>query len=130
MSKRNRLVIEGEVSKATLQVLLDKISERLDSLEGRSGPTTLIDTLTLSQRKRGMIFRAGFFTINQRGIDLQSISLGFGAFLTEDGQWVALQPVATIQDFDNISQTVKYFYNTGLTPGVSYTPTLTLTVAI
>lgn len=128
MSKRNRLVIEGEVSRATLQVVLDKVSERLDRLEGRSGGVTLEETLTIVGTQ-GTLFRVGNFTINRYGADLEKYALASGARMDSAGQWIALQTKATIQEMDT-TQNIKYYYNTGLTPEKPYTPTLELTVAL
>lgn len=128
MSKRSRLAVEGELTLATLQPVLDKISERLDKLDGLSGNQKQNATLEVVGAA-GTIFRAGNMTLNRYGDDLEKGAVAFGARMDEAKQWIALQTIATIIEADT-TQNIKYYYNTGLTPGVPFSPTLDLTVAL
>jgi len=129
MSKRRSLQLEGEPTQANLNNLLSKISERLDKLEGRSGSIIHIAPVLVQTGQKGSNFRIGNISVNQYGDDSEKGAIGFGCYMDENSQWIALQTKATILEFDT-TQNAKYYYNTGLTIGVPYTPTLDLTVAL
>jgi hypothetical protein len=119
---RSKLHVEGELNKAGLNVILAKISERLDRLEGTSETTLRVQPLSIDLGAKGATLLAGGFTLNTYGDDLEKSALARGAHVDEAGQWVADQTTAIILEFNGTGNLTVYV-NSGLTAGAPFTPT-------
>lgn len=119
---RSKLHVEGELNKATINIELAKISERLDRLEGTSETTFRVQPLSIDLGVIGATLLAGGFSLNTYGADLEKSALARGSHVDELGQWIADQTTSIILEFNGAGNLTVYV-NSGLTPGAGFTPT-------
>jgi len=127
MAAGSRVMVEGEFSKASVNLALARLSERLDRVEGKTETTNRTEPLSVDILGKGLQLTAGGFSLNRYGDDLEKSALARGAHVDELGQWVADATTATILEF-NGSGGVIIYVNSGLTKNVPFTPTLDTTI--
>jgi hypothetical protein len=126
MGAGSRIQVEGDFTKAAVNLALLKLSERVDRLEGKTESTNRGEPLNISAGK-GQNFSAGGFYVSRYGDDLEKSALSRGAHVDSAGQWVADSASATILEFTGDGK-VYVYVNSGLTVGVPFSPTLDTTI--
>ena len=122
MAQGSKLHLEGELNKASINVILAQISTRLDRLEGKTETTYRTKPLSVDLGGKGWAWMGAGLSLNRYGDDLEKSALARGAHIDENGQWVADSTTAIILEF-NGSGNVTVYVNSGLTFGVPFTPT-------
>jgi hypothetical protein len=122
VTNRRRLTIEGEeLNRATVNVALAEISNRLNKLEGRAGAGDRVAPLSIVVGDETLLQLNSRYNLCLYGDDDTKIAVANGAHRVA-GQWIADAQVATIFEMDG-GTALRYYRNTGLIIGSGYTPT-------
>lgn len=126
MPAGSRIQIEGKFTQQAVNQALQEISDRLDRLEGKTGVTKRREPLIIQYvdpqgHPHGRAFEAAGLTFNRYGLDFEKSAIARGAYVNDEGQWVAMTATAIIVEF--VGDELNGYADTGLTPGVPFEPT-------
>lgn len=126
MAAGSRIQVEGKFTQQAVNQALQQISDRLDRLEGKTGPTTrrqplMIHFVDAEGHPHGRAFEAANLTFNRYGADFEKSAIAHGAYVNTEGQWIAITSDAIIIEF--VGDELNGYADTGLTPGAPFDPT-------
>lgn len=121
--------IPGELDKTTLNEFYRQFSEMIYAGEGRRGPIEKKDSLNITASDRHSPLRfsgkgnRGAGAISFGGVNNASMFIAKGAYMNDQGSWVAEDGTAVIQEMNRDSVTPIMYRNEGLQIGQIFTPT-------
>jgi hypothetical protein len=121
--------VPGTIDKTTLNELYRQFSEMIYAGEGRRGPIEKKDSLNVTATERHSPLRfsgkgnRGAGAIAFGGVNNASMFIAKGAYMNDQGSWVAEDGTAVIQEMNRDSLTPIMYRNEGLQIGQIFTPT-------
>lgn len=120
--------IPGQLDKPTLNEFYRQLSEMIYSLEGRRGPNEQKDSVHIKTDDRHTPLRLagkgsrGVGAISFGGPNNASMYFAKGAYMNDNGSWVAEDATAVIMEMNRDSTTPQMYRNEGLQVGQIFTP--------
>jgi hypothetical protein len=117
------------VQNINLNDVVRRVMERIYAEQGRKGPGERFDSLNIKadERRSPLRFRGkgatGAGAIAFSGTENSSMFIAKGAYMNDNGSWVAEDVTAVIQEMNRDSTTPIMYRNTGLTIGQIFQPT-------
>ena len=117
------------VQNINLNEVVRQVTERIYTEQGRRGPGDRFDSLNIKadERRSPLRFRGkgatGAGAIAFSGLENASMYIAKGAYMNDNGSWVAEDATAVIQEMNRNNNTPVMYRNTGLKIGQIFTPT-------
>ena len=121
--------IPGKIENLNLNDIVRQVMERIYSEQGRRGPGERYDSLNVKadERSSPLRFRGqgsrGAGAIAFSGVQNESMFLAKGAYMNDNGSWIAEDSTAVIQEMNRDSTTPIMYRNTELVVGQVFQPT-------
>lgn len=118
------------IQNLNLNDIVRTVMERIYAEQGRRGPGERFDSLNIKadERRSPLRFRGqgerGAGAISFSGTDTASMFIAKGAYMNDNGSWVAEDATAVIQEMNRDSTAPLMYRNTNLTVGQIFQPTL------
>jgi len=119
----------NKIENLNLNELVRQVMEKIYAEQGRKGPGERYDSLNIlaDERRSPLRFRGqgsqGAGAIAFSGVNNASMFIAKGAYMNDNGSWVAEDNTAVIQEMNRDSVTPIMYRNTGLEVGQLFTPT-------
>ena len=116
------------IQNINLNDVVRQVMERIYAEQGRRGPGERFDSLNIKadERRSPLRFRGqgnrGAGALAFSGVDNASMFIAKGAYMNDNGSWVAEDNTAVIMEYNRDSATPRMFRNTNLKVGQLFQP--------
>jgi hypothetical protein len=116
------------IQNINLNDVVRQVMERIYAEQGRRGPGERFDSLNIKadERRSPLRFRGqgnrGAGALAFSGVDNASMFIAKGAYMNDNGSWVAEDNTAVIMEYNRDSATPRMFRNTNLQVGQLFQP--------